>query len=112
MKKTISFMLLASYFLASTPNVFATAVTASRANDANDLTAGAVFDNAGAWTLTVSDNADFTTGVVTVYVVANASPFSVTVSPATPALIAKSAFAPVPATFAEAAVFRIGRAHV
>ncbi len=65
MRKLFSLGLIVLFVLCSSSSAFATAVTASRANDANDLTAGAVFDNGGAWVLTVSDAADFTTGVIT-----------------------------------------------
>ena len=64
-KKTLSLLLASVFLFTSIPFAFATAVTADRPNDGNDLTAGAVFDNVGAWTLTVADNADFTTGVIT-----------------------------------------------
>lgn len=65
MKKLFSGILAIALIATWAPASFATAVIASRANDANDLTAGAAFDNLGAWVLTVADNASFTTGNIT-----------------------------------------------
>ncbi len=65
MKKILSLMLVITLALTWTPVAFATAVTGDRANDANDLTAGAAFDNLANHTLTVADGATFTTGVIT-----------------------------------------------
>lgn len=58
-------LLMLTITFATPPSAYATAVTASRANDADDLANGAAFDNLGAWTLTVADGATFTNGVIT-----------------------------------------------
>ncbi len=66
MKKNLSLVLISTFsLLIVSSNAFATAVTANRSSDANDLTAGAAFDNQGAWVLSVADGVNFTTGNIT-----------------------------------------------
>ena len=69
MRKATSLFLAAAFVFAfaiawTTPS-YATAVTASRANDADDLANGSAFDNLGAWTLTVANGQNFTGGAIT-----------------------------------------------
>lgn len=65
-RKKIGILLAAALCVAvPSTEALATAVTASRANDADDLANNAVFDNLGAWTLSVADNDNFGNGVIT-----------------------------------------------